>query len=136
MLQRIDYLMKKGVDFALETTLSTRSYVQTIKRAQQIGYVVSLYYFWIPSAEIAKERVAKRVSLGGHNIPPDVIERRYGRSVENLVKLYVPICDHFTVFNNVGTLPGLVASGGVYIDTEVINSEIWKTIQNCETDRS
>lgn len=97
MLQRIEQLMAQGVDLAIETTQSTRSYVQTIRRAQQIGYTVSLYYFWIPSAEVSKERVAIRVSKGGHNIPPEVIERRYGRSVFNLINLYTPICDYFTV---------------------------------------
>lgn len=136
MLQRIEHLMSQEADFALETTLSTRSYVQTIRRAQQIGYVVSLYYFWIPSADVSKERVAKRVSRGGHNIPPDVIERRYGRSVENLAKLYLPICNYFTVFNNGGVTAEHIASGGMYLGTNVLNSEIWETILNYGNNRS
>ncbi|CAN5300450.1 zeta toxin family protein [soil metagenome] len=136
MLQRIDHLMRLEVDFALETTLSTRSYVTMIKRAQQVGYVVSLYYFWIPSADVSKERVAKRVARGGHNIPPDVIERRYGRSVKNLINLYMPICDYFTVFNNGGVLTELVASGGMYLKAEVLNNEIWTTILSHENSRS
>ena len=128
MLQRIEHLMSQAVDFALETTLSTRSYVQTIKRAQQIGYVVSLYYFWLPSADASKMRVAKRVSQGGHNIPSDVIERRYGRSVENLISRYLPVCNYFAVFDNSGPITEQVASGGMYLETEVLNNEIWKTI--------
>lgn len=136
MLQRIEHLMSQEADFALETTLSTCSYVQTIRRAQQIGYVVSLYYFWIPSADVSKERVAKRVSRGGHNIPPDVIERRYGRSVENLAKLYLPICNYFTVFNNGGVAAEQIASGGMYLGTNVLNSEIWETILNYGNNRS
>lgn len=136
MLQRIEHLMSQEVDFVLETTLSTRSYVQTIRRAQQIGYVVSLYYFWLPSVEVSKERVAKRVSRGGHNIPPDVIERRYGRSVENLTKLYGPICNYFTVFNNGGLITEQVVSGGMYLETNVLSSEIWETILNHGNNRS
>lgn len=136
MLQRIDYLMKLEVDFALETTLSTRSYAQLIRRAQQIGYVVSLYYFWLPSAVVSKERVAQRVARGGHNIPPDVIERRYGRSVENLVKRYIPICNFFTVFSNATPVTEEVAVGGMYLKTTVLNNEIWETIQNYEDNRS
>ena len=134
MLQRIEHLIGQEKDFAIETTLSTRSYVSMIRRVQQIGYTVSLYYFWIPSADVSKARVAQRVSRGGHNIPPDVIERRYGRSVENLVKRYAPICDIFTVFNNAGPVPEEVASGGMYLETEVLNSDIWKIIQAYETD--
>lgn len=134
MLQRIDHLMLHEIDFAIETTLATRSYIQLIRRAQQIGYTVSLYYFWIPSAEVSKARVAQRVSKGGHTIPPDVIERRYGRSMENLVKRYIPVCNFFTVFSNAGVVPEEVASGGMYLETEVLNSEIWKIIQNYEDD--
>ncbi len=133
MLQRIDYLMKQGVDFALETTLSTRSYVQTVQRARKAGYVVSLYYVWIPSAEVSKIRVAQRVARGGHNIPSDVIERRYGRSLTNLVNLYMPICDYFTVIDNAGTMPGIVATGGIELENDVFDNEIWQVIQTYES---
>ncbi|GAB4020960.1 zeta toxin family protein [Spirosoma koreense] len=128
MLQRMEQLMHQEVDFAIETTLSTRSYVQTIHRAQQIGYTVSLYYFWIPSAEVSKERVALRVAKGGHNIPPDVIERRYSRSVINLTNLYIPVCDYFTVFSNANIPTEMVATGGMDLDTDVFNEDIWLTI--------
>ena len=130
MLQRIEQLMAQRVDLAIETTLSTRSYVQTIRRAQQIGYTVSLYYFWLPSADVSKERVAIRVSKGGHTIPPEVIERRYGRSVFNLINLYRPICDYFTVFSNADTIPEMVAAGGMYPDTDVFYEDIWVTISS------
>jgi predicted ABC-type ATPase len=132
MLQRIELLMNQGGDLAIETTLSTRSYVQTIHRAQQMGYLVSLYYFWIPSAKMSKERVAIRVARGGHNIPPDVIERRYGRSVSNLTKLYIPVCNYFTVFNNTGVVSEIVATGGMDNETSVFNEDIWKNIVNYE----
>ena len=130
MLQRIEHLMSQKVDFALETTLSTRSYVQTIRRAQQRGYSVSLYYFWIPSADVSKERVAMRVARGGHNIPSDVIERRYGRSIFNLTKLYIPVCDYFTVFNNAGIVTEMIISGGIDSETYMFNEEIWEAILN------
>jgi predicted ABC-type ATPase len=135
MLQRIDYLMEKGVDFALETTLSTRSYVQTIQRARQMGYVVNLYYVWIPSVEVSKARVAARVARGGHNIPSEVIERRFGRSLSNLVKLYRPIVDTFGIINNAGTSPEMVAMGGIGLETNVLNEQIWVMIQSYEANR-
>ncbi len=62
MLLRMDELMNDGVDFAFETTLSTRSYVSFIKKAQQLGYQVTLLYFWLSNPENAIQRVAKRVS--------------------------------------------------------------------------
>lgn len=72
MLQRIDFLIAKGIDFAFETTLSTRSYVQTIRRAKEAGYEITLFFVYLSSPEMAVNRVAKRVSMGGHNIPQDV----------------------------------------------------------------
>ena len=77
MLQRMDDLLAEGADFAFETTLASRSYVKFVERAQAKGYFVTLLYFWLPTPEQAIERVATRVSEGGHNIPSDVIRRRY-----------------------------------------------------------
>lgn len=100
MLERIDYLINKREDFALETTLSTRSYIQLIKRVKNLGYDVTLIYSCLDSVELAKERVKSRVEAGGHNIPPDVIEQRYERSLKNLMNLYLSICDTWLVFDN------------------------------------
>lgn len=97
MLNRIEELMKEGADFAIETTLSTRSYVTLIKKAQIAGYKISLLYFWLSSPKIAIQRVAKRVSKGGHNIPTEVIERRYYRGLNNLYQMYMPICNEWTL---------------------------------------
>jgi len=81
MLSRIDELLRAKVDFAIETTLATRSYLSLVKRSQSIGYKVTLLYIWLDSPKTAKERVAERVARGGHNIPEDVIERRYYRGI-------------------------------------------------------
>jgi len=76
MLKRIHQLMEEKVDFAFETTLAARSYISFIRDAKVINYEITLLYFWLSSPELAKKRVAQRVSEGGHNIPADVIERR------------------------------------------------------------
>ena len=100
MLQRMDDLLSEGVDFAFETTLATRSYVKFIERAHAKGYFVTLLYFWLPTPEQAIERVAKRVSEGGHNIPSDVIRRRYANGLRNLTMLYTPVCDFWSIYDN------------------------------------
>jgi predicted ABC-type ATPase len=56
-LKRIDELVKENRDFAFETTLSTRSYRNTIISAQANGYMVTLLFFWLQSIELAKKRV-------------------------------------------------------------------------------
>lgn len=128
MLQRIEDLLNRGVDFAFETTLSTRSYVSLVKRAQQKGYEVTLLFFWLSSPEMAMERVAKRVSKGGHNIPADVIERRYYRGIRNLVSLYIPLCDKWLIANNTDLGPVFVAQSADELKTNIITPDIWETI--------
>ena len=128
MLQRIDELLNREVDFAFETTLSTRSYVSLVKRARQKGYEVTLLFFWLSSPEMAMERVAKRVSKGGHNIPADVIERRYYRGIRNLVSLYIPLCDKWLIANNTDLGPVFVAQSADELKTNIITPDIWETI--------
>lgn len=127
MLNRIQELMLEGVDFAFETTLATRSYVTLINRAKEIGYRVTLLFFWLDSSEMAFKRVLKRVSLGGHSIPKDVVFRRYYRGVFNLLNLYKPICDTWIVFDNMDLVPEIIAKKDEFGEM-VINNEIWLTI--------
>ncbi len=100
MLNRIEELMLQGTDFAFETTLSTKTYQQTVLKAQEKGYFVSLLFFWLNNVSLAKQRVAFRVQEGGHHIPNEVIERRYQRGLKNLFELYMPICDNVMLFDN------------------------------------
>ena len=100
MLQRIEELLPQRVDFAIETTLATRSYVQLVRRAQALGYKVHLIFFFLENEEQAIQRVAQRVSNGGHNIPEEDIRRRFKRGIYNLNHLYMPICDDTRVYNN------------------------------------
>jgi len=136
MLKRIDELLSEEVDFAFETTLATRSYVSFIKKAKQVGYQVTLLYFWLNSPQMAYDRVAKRVSEGGHNIPIDVIERRYYRGIKNLIDLYVPICDRWLVMNNIGTIAKIVAQKPPGLGEIIINTDIWNVILKQSHDSS
>ena len=87
MLRRIDELMAAQLSFSVETTLSTRSYLSLIRQAQARGYTVSLIYFWLNSPELAIERVKQRVANGGHDIPPQIIRRRYKAGLNNFFKI-------------------------------------------------
>ena len=100
MLERISTLMQKRVTFAIETTLSTRYYDSLIKKAHKAGYKVILLFFWLSSPEVAIKRVAKRVSEGGHNIPEDVIRRRYIAGIKNLFNIYSHIVDRWILVDN------------------------------------
>jgi predicted ABC-type ATPase len=100
MINRINELLKENESFAFETTLATRSYKNKIIQAKKQGYTVTLLFFWLNNIELAKERVRIRVIEGGHNIPTDVIERRYLKGIYNLFDIYLPILDGAFIFDN------------------------------------
>ena len=100
MLQRMDDLLARARILHLKRRWQLRSYVKFIERAHAKGYFVTLLYFWLPTPEQAIERVATRVSEGGHNIPSDVIRRRYANGIKNLITLYTPICNFWTIYDN------------------------------------
>ncbi|MDE6715778.1 MAG: zeta toxin family protein [Muribaculaceae bacterium] len=100
MLKRIDHLINSSVTFAVETTLATRSYKFLVHRAKAKGYTVILLFFWLQSPEIAERRVAQRVAAGGHNIPKDVIHRRYWLGLKNLFDIFIPIVDTWSLYDN------------------------------------
>ena len=82
MLNRIEDLLANQMDFAIETTLTTKSYINTIAKAKTLGYQVTLLFFWLNDVELAIERVKTRVSEGGHHIPEEVIRRRYSKGIQ------------------------------------------------------
>lgn len=100
MLRRINELLANNESFAFETTLSTRSYKTKIIDAKKNGYTTTLLFFWLQNVELAKERVKTRVSEGGHNIAPQIIERRYYAGIKNLFEIYLPIVDGAFIFDN------------------------------------
>jgi predicted ABC-type ATPase len=130
MLNRIDELLKKNIDFAFETTLSTKSFSNTVLRAQKQGYTVTLLFFWLNSIELAKQRVALRVSEGGHNIPEDVIARRYQRGIKNLFNLYLPICDNLMAFDNSDKFAQLIFNKIKNTEIEILDNSLFKLIHN------
>lgn len=111
MLQRINELAAKQVDFAFETTLASRSFAPFLKQRKAEGYQVVLSYFYLENPELAVSRVAERVLAGGHNIPEGDIRRRYTRSLKNLKSLYLPLADAWEIYDNSGKEPQTVAWG-------------------------
>ena len=100
MLLKIRYLLKRQQDFAVETTLATRTLLKIVKSAQAAGYTVTLLYFWLNSPELAIERVRARVEAGGHNIPEETIRRRYQTGIYYFFNLYSPVCERWILADN------------------------------------
>ena len=86
MLNELDEYTKAGESFAFETTLSGTHYLQRIQEWKNLGYAIKLWFIGLSSPELAISRVAERVAQGGHNIPEQVIRRRYKAGLDNLSK--------------------------------------------------
>ncbi len=129
MLDRIETLMSHRQSFAIETTLATRSYKNLVLKAKEKGYNVSLLFFWLVSPEVACERVAKRVSEGGHNIPTETINRRYKLGLENLFNIFMPIVDEWALYdNNLST--NLIADNVGIVNEQLYNKIHQQICQN------
>jgi predicted ABC-type ATPase len=130
MLHRIDELLMDHADFAIETTLATRSYVSLVRRAQATGYKVTLLYIWLNATDLALQRVSERVSKGGHNIPKNVVERRYYRGIKNFFSLFMPVCDRWIFADNSQNKLNIIAHGKNKFDEMIENNDIWEIIKN------
>ena len=130
MLKRIEELLNAEESFSIETTLATKSYVNLVKRAHEKGYVVHILFFWLDSVELAKMRVADRVANGGHNIPTDVIERRYYLGIRNLFRLFMNEVDVWALYDNSYNKGERNAFGGKNIQTKIKDEIKFNKIKN------
>jgi len=130
MLNRLKTLANKKENFAFETTLSSRTFATWIAKIKKNGYQFSLIYFWLHNADLAVERVAARVRLGGHNISEQMIRRRYQTSLSNFFSLYQPLADNWYLYDNSEVNnPILVAKGEFQNHFEVYQPHQWSLIE-------
>ena len=129
MLNRIDVLMEREESFSFETTLAAKSYHLLIKRAKERGFTITLLFFWLRTIDLAKVRVATRVLEGGHNIPSDVIERRYKSGITNLFRIYLPLVDEWIVYDNSSFLPVEICRCDPSRGIQLKNLALWKVLK-------
>lgn len=130
MLQRLHQLGSSGLDFSFETTLSSRTFAPFLRTLKKQGYGVAIYYFWLVSPQLAVRRVKHRVALGGHDVPTDVVTRRFGRSILNFFTLYAPLADQWALFDNSSSLQATPVATSVANQLTVIEATTWRKLQN------
>ena len=108
MLEEIDECVDAGHSFAFETTLSGSAYLKKIALWQSHGYQVKLLFWSLPNEDIAVSRVARRVLQGGHNIPEDVIRRRFKTGLANFHERYSKVVDSWAFYDSSGIHPKLI----------------------------
>ena len=100
MIERLNELIDAGHSFAFETTCAGRGHIIRLRRCRAANYRITLVFLWLPSADIALARVARRASEGGHRIPDDVVVRRYSAGLHNMRHLYLPLADSAFIYDN------------------------------------
>ena len=109
LLEQIETYGTKRMDFAFETTLSGINYLARLKELKKEGYVIHLFFLWIPDVRLSLARVASRVKMGGHDIAENVARRRFHKGIQNFLKHYRTIVDSWMLFDNSGRTPHLIA---------------------------
>ncbi len=111
MLDEIHQHAKNGETFAFETTLAGRRYARLIPAWQKHGYEVSLFFLRLPASDLAVSRVRQRVLEGGHDVPEQVVRRRFHAGWRNFESLYRPLVDVWVLYDNSGNVPVLLGEG-------------------------
>lgn len=131
LLDRLNDLEKDMADFALETTLATVKLAPRLTRLRKHGYETHLIFFWLPSEELAIERVAARVRAGGHGVPEPTVRRRFASGLRHFFGTYRDTVDTWRMYDNARLVdPELIASGSRNGRIEVARPEQWDQI--CE----
>ena len=129
MLKRLRQLAGANENFAFESTLSSRTFAPFLRTLKAEGYSLAIYYFALNNAQLAVQRVKLRVTLGGHHVPPDVVKRRFARSLNNFFTLYAPIATEWTLLNNSNAMfaqPVAIFSANQLTVTE---ANTWRKLQ-------
>lgn len=124
-LARLEALAAAGRDMAFETTLASRMLLPRLLAMQGAGYLFHLTFFWLPSADMAVERVAHRVASGGHSIPEDVIRRRYERGLDNFFNAYSLAADTWVMVDNTSRPGRPIAWRRVGEGVRALDNALW-----------
>jgi predicted ABC-type ATPase len=129
LLERVRGLADERRDFAFETTLASRGFAPWLDELRARGVAVHVLFLALPSVELAITRVAGRVRLGGHDIPEDVIRRRFERGLENLLTLYAPLATTWQAYDSSDAPPRVVVDGGLDRPTRIHDAAFWAAVR-------
>lgn len=98
--ENFQVLLARRESFVVETTLSGLGFRRMIREAKSAGFKVTIYFFYLDSADVCVARVAERVRKGGHHVPEADVRRRFHRSCTNFWSIYRAMTDHWVVMYN------------------------------------
>jgi predicted ABC-type ATPase len=129
MLDRLDALVRGEDSFAFETTCASHRHPRFLKKCRTLGYQITLIFLWLPSADIAIGRVARRIAQGGHRIPDEVVVRRYSAGLRMMRHLYLPLADFAFIYDNSDDIGVLIAERQGGAPLTIYDGDRWNQIE-------
>lgn len=129
MLQRMRSLASGEQSFAIETTCSGKGHLNFLRHCKALGWRVTLVFLWLPSPQIAIDRIAQRVAAGGHNVLPEIVVRRYWAGLRNMHAHYLPLADVAAIYDNAAAEPILIAEQASGANLTVHDGARWELIK-------
>jgi predicted ABC-type ATPase len=130
MLTRLRALAAARESFAFETTLAGRNFGPWLRGLRSQGFRVHLAFLSLPTADLAVARVADRVRRGGHEVPEDVIRRRFAAGLSNFFTLFEPVANSWQMFDNSEAEgPRLIAERGPDAPVTIHDQEAWQRLE-------
>ena len=130
MITRLRDLLKANKNFAFETTGAGKNFVKYLQQAKEDGYIINLIYLWLSDEDLAVKRVAQRVSQGGHNVPEEIIRKRYKQGLKYVINFYLPYADNAIILDNSNVdSQKLIARKIIDKELKIEDEKTWKIIQ-------
>lgn len=128
-LAEIERLVAARESFAVETTLAPKAFEKRIAQWKGAGYQVVLFFFYLDDPAVSVSRVRLRVRQGGHDVPEDVIRRRYDEGLRNFFGRYRGLVDEWQLLDNTEGRAILIAQSSVEEGILVSDPILWTTLQ-------
>ena len=123
-------LIPSHKSFLVETTLAGQ--YNFLKLGHDNGYTIKCVYISLPSADEGDKRVAQRRTEGGHYVEPEIVHRRYVRSLGHL-PMYLPLFKEWEIYDHSKRGEYRLVANGIYNqEIHIANENLYQTwIQNC-----
>ena len=103
------------------------AYVSFLQKLKSKGYVIHIFYLWVPKVELSLARIKERVAKGGHNVPVQDVKRRFAKSFDNFQQLYKPLADYWSIIDNAAIAPQLIVRG-IGNQIEIVDHDLYESI--------
>ena len=125
MLEQIEKYLNENRSFGFESTLSGKIWRKQIEKAKRQEYKVIIYFVYVDSIAVSLKRIRNRVKNGGHDIPKEIVKRRFKRTFSNFINLYAPLADEWHIIDN--TYSGTIIANKIDGNMNILDEKKFNT---------